>query len=203
MLVTFEGIDGSGKTTAVRAVSEMLVAAGADCLMTREPGGSENAERIREILRTSHGSSWSRTSEILMFTAARFEHVGAVIRPAIATGQIVLCDRFIDSTRAYQGDHDEDTRCLIDELHQRVVGLDPHLTFVLDLPVEVALTRTTQRVDERWMDEGLGRDMQRVRRSFLAIAEAEPRRCEVVDASASSTHIARSIADRILRWRAA
>ena len=201
MLVTFEGIDGSGKTTAVRFVSQMLHDAGADCLTTREPGGSANAERIRDILRTSHGSCWLRTSEVLLFTAARHEHVTTIVNPAIAAGRIVLCDRYIDSTRAYQGDIDAQTRCLIDDLHRRIVGLDPDLTFILDVPVEIAFVRASRRTDDRWMDEGLGRDMRRLRQSFLDIADSEPHRCHIVDARRSSSELARSIADRILQRR--
>ena len=198
MLVTFEGIDGGGKTTVMNAVTDCLQALGEDVVNTREPGGSRGAEKIRALLETSGSDLWSATSEVLLFVAARRDHVERTIIPAMEKGHIVLCDRFVDSTRAYQGGTDQALRAMIDDLHERVIGIDPDLTFILDLPADIARDRTRRRGHENWNCEGLGRDMELLRKLFLEIAEREPERCVVLDGLDAPNALARQITDRIL-----
>ena len=132
IFVTFEGIDGSGKSTQARLARDRLVGLGRDVILTREPGGSPGAEEIRSLLVRGSGDRWSPETELILFNAARRDHVERTIRPALARGAIVLCDRYVDSTRGYQGGDPERAR-LIDLMHRELIGLDPDLTILIDV----------------------------------------------------------------------
>lgn len=140
IFVTFEGIDGSGKSTQARLVYAALTGAGHDVILTREPGGSPGAEEIRALLVSGEGDRWSPETELILFNAARRDHVERTIRPALERGAIVLCDRYVDSTRGYQGG-DPDRARLIDLMHQELIGLDPDLTILIEVAPSVAFDR--------------------------------------------------------------
>jgi dTMP kinase len=182
--ITFEGGEGAGKSTQVRRLALSLAWAGVDLITTREPGGSPGAEAIREILLSGAAKHYGPFAETILFAAARDDHLDVTIRPALAAGRWVLCDRFVDSTRAYQGilgDVDPD---LIRAVERVVVGdTRPDLTFILDVPASVGLTRTKARGGEtdRFESEGIAFH-ERLREAFLAIARGEPKRCVVIDA---------------------
>ncbi len=178
MFVTLEGIDGAGKSTQERLLVERLRAAGRDVVTTREPGGSPGAEEIRRLLVEGAPGRWSFETEILLFTAARRDHVERVISPALARRAVVICDRYIDSTRVYQGEGR--LRETVDRLHEMMIGLDPDLTLVLDLDPEEGLRRAAGRSGSEDRFERKG-PQARLRAGFLAIAAAEPGRCLVID----------------------
>lgn len=182
LLVTFEGIDGSGKSTQARRLAERLQAKGHEVVLTREPGGSEGAEEIRALLLTGDTNRWSAETEILLFTAARRDHLEKTIRPALAAGKTVICDRFADSTRVYQGATRGDLRGTVDSLHQIMIGQEPDLTFIIDMDPKVALERGLARNsgEDRFEDFGLG-FQETLRQGFLSIAHQNPERCIVVD----------------------
>ncbi|MEM6355594.1 MAG: dTMP kinase [Pseudomonadota bacterium] len=194
MFVTLEGPDGAGKSTQARALATRLETAGHRVRLTREPGGAAGAEAIRRLLVTGEPGRWSAETEALLFTAARRDHVERVIAPALAAGEIVLCDRYIDSTRAYQA---AAARDLVDALHHLAIGLDPDLTLILDIAPKRALARATARAkahatthatahegEDRFEQKGLG-FQEALRRAFHAIAAAEPTRCRIIDADAA------------------
>src|SRR6056297_1264448 len=137
MFITFEGIDGSGKSTQARLLADRLP----DAVLTREPGGSPGAEEIRRLLLTGDTDRWSAETEILLFTAARRDHLERTIAPALASGRDVVTDRFADSTRVYQGATRGDLRALVDTIHDAAIGGEPDLTLVLDMDPAVALER--------------------------------------------------------------
>lgn len=183
--LTVEGVDGAGKSTQARRLAEHLRAQGRDVVETREPGGSPGAEEIRRLLVGGAPEIWSPATELLLFNAARRDHVERVIRPALAAGQTVICDRFVDSTRAYQGDGP--LREDVEALHRRMIGLDPHLTLIFDLDPVEALARAASRTGEgegedRFEQKGLA-FQQALRRAFHQIAAAEPARIRIIDAS--------------------
>ncbi|MEM7497060.1 MAG: dTMP kinase [Pseudomonadota bacterium] len=179
--VTLEGPDGAGKSTQATALAARLRAAGHRVRLTREPGGAPGAEAIRELLVTGEPGRWSAETEALLFTAARRDHVERVIAPALAAGEVVLCDRYVDSTRAYQA---AAARRLVDTLHGLAIGLDPDLTLILEIAPEAALARASARGgDDRFERKGAAYH-QALGRAFRAIAEAEPERCRLVDADA-------------------
>jgi len=185
--ITFEGGEGSGKSTQIRLLSDALIQAGQDVVTTREPGGSPGAEEIRKLL-VSGNADWDDTTETLLFFAARKDHLNHKILPAINAGQIVLCDRFADSTMAYQGYGYGDNptqQKLINILYKEVVGdFKPDLTILLDIPVEVGLTRS-RRADNtelRFENKELAFH-ERLRQAYLNMAKAEPERFAVIDAT--------------------
>ncbi|MEX2009682.1 MAG: dTMP kinase [Dongiaceae bacterium] len=183
--ITLEGGEGSGKSTQARLLAEALTRAGRDTLLTREPGGAPGAEEIRALLVQGGIARWDPLSEALLHYAARREHLTATIRPALAAGSWVVCDRFADSTLAYQGFGLGVDRGLIVVLYERVVqDTAPDLTLILDLPVEEGLRRAGGRpgAETRYerMDPAFHR---RLRDGFLEIARADPRRCVVIDAA--------------------
>ncbi len=145
MFITLEGIDGAGKSTQARLLADRLRAAGREVVITREPGGAPGAEEIRRLLVEGAPGRWSAETEILLFTAARRDHVERTILPALNAGAIVVCDRFVDSTRAYQGSGP--LRGKVEELHRLMIGLNPDLTLVFDMEPEQGLTRAGQRAD--------------------------------------------------------
>ena len=188
-LVTFEGIDGSGKSTQARRLAEALRVRGLDPLLTREPGGSPGAEAIRGLLLTGEAGRWSPVSEALLFTAARRDHLERAVEPALAAGRPVICDRFADSTRVYQGASGRgDLRGLVDRLHAEAIGREPDLTLVIDLDPEAALARAGGP-ETRF--EAMGLPFQaRLREGFLALAREFPGRCRVIDGSGEEEAVA-------------
>ena len=186
MFITFEGGEGTGKSTQVKLLAERLKAAGRDVLTTREPGGTPEAEALRSLLVSGDTARWSPQAEALLNYAARDSHLAAVIRPALASGQTVICDRFMDSTRAYQGFAGGCAMDFIDALERAIVGSTrPDVTLVFDLDPQLGLARAVARggaSEDRYERKGLAFH-QRLREGFLEIARAEPQRCRVIDAS--------------------
>lgn len=183
--ITFEGGEGTGKSTQARLLAERLESHGIEVLLTREPGGTPSAEAIRALLVTGATDRWLPITEMLLHTAARAEHVMRSIRPALERGVWVVSDRFVDSSRAYQGAGQGLDRTLIDEMTQMAIGdFMPDLTFVLDLPVAAALPRARKRDGDENRYERMGSAFhERLRQAFLAIARDDPDRCRIIDAS--------------------
>ncbi len=186
--LTFEGIDGSGKSTQVRLLAEHLRTNGRDVVVTREPGGSPGAEEIRRLLVEGPPDRWSPETEVLLFTAARRDHLERTILPALEHGKVVISDRFIDSTRAYQGSGD--LRDRVESLHKMMIGRDPDLTLVLDMDPSEAYARAGARADQEDRFEQQGLEFQsQLRMSFHEIAAAEPERVAVIDASGAAATV--------------
>ncbi|WP_439507289.1 dTMP kinase [Yoonia sp.] len=193
--ITFEGIDGSGKSTQARRLAQWLGDQGHDVVLTREPGGSPGAEEIRQLLLTGDPDRWSAETEILLFTAARRDHLEKTILPALAAGKTVVSDRFADSTRVYQGATRGDLRAKVDALHTLMIGREPDLTFVIDMDPATALERGLARRsgEDRFEDFGLP-FQETLRHGFLALARAEPHRCVLIDGNRTPDQIASDVA---------
>lgn len=185
--ITFEGGEGTGKSTQVRLLAQHLSGSGADVVQTREPGGSPSAEEIRALLVTGAADRWSPLAETLLFYAARVEHWRQVIDPALARGAHVVCDRFADSTMAYQCYAGGLDKRLVQDLHGLAMDkAEPDLTLVLDLAVDEGLKRAAARRDDETRFERKGREFHvRLRNGFLEIARSAPKRCVVIDAAQS------------------
>lgn len=194
--ISFEGGEGAGKSTQIRRLADTLLAAGHEVVVTREPGGSPGAEAIRDLLVNGAADRWSSVTESLLMYAARRDHLERVIRPALARDAIVLCDRFADSTRAYQGAGGDAPASLIAALEAHVLGgTVPVLTLILDLPAEVGLQRAEARGGAaRFESKGLAFH-ERLRAGYLEIARQEPERCEVIDANAPLDAVTAAIWD--------
>lgn len=191
MFLSFEGIDGSGKSTQARRLAEALRAEGRDCVLTREPGGSPGAEEIRRLLVEGGGERWSPETELLLFNAARRDHLERTIRPALARGGWVISDRFADSSRVYQGLVRAENRQLVEDLHRLVIGIEPERTFVIDIDPEVSLARGRLRGGAEDRFESLGLEFQRrLRAGFLALAREFPQRIRVIDGSGAPEAVA-------------
>lgn len=186
VLITFEGGEGAGKSTHVKRLAERLKAQSREVLMTREPGGTPGGEAIRALVVAGDVVRWSAEAEALLNYAARDAHLREAIRPALTRGAIVLSDRFMDSTRAYQGHAGGCDMGLIDTLERTVVGATrPKLTLIFDLDPELGLSRARHRgeaEDDRFERKGL-KFHQKLREGFLEIARREPARCRVIDAA--------------------
>ncbi len=190
---SFEGIDGSGKSTQARRLAEVLRQAGHEVVLTREPGGSAGAEEIRRLVLEGAVDRWSAETEILLFTAARRDHLEKTIRPALARGAVVITDRFADSTRMYQGISRGDLAQVVDDLHALMIGVEPDLTFLIDLPAEVGLARAQSRAGAEMRFEDMGLALQtKMRSGFLALAAQHPR-FVVIDATKPQDEIAAQI----------
>ena len=191
LFVSFEGIDGSGKSTQARLLADTLRAEGHDVVLTREPGGSPGAEEIRALVLQGDPDRWSAETEILLFTAARRDHMERTILPALAAGKIVICDRFADSTRMYQGISRGDLRTLVDDLHALMIGREPDLTILIDMDPEAGLSRAKGRdgIEERFEDFGLELQVK-MRAGFLDLAAAAPDRFRVIDGSGARDVVA-------------
>lgn len=189
--ITFEGGEGAGKSTQAARLAERLGARGLEVVRTREPGGTPGAEALRGLLVDGPADRWSPLAEALMMNAARSDHLDRVIRPALARGAWVICDRFADSTRAYQGAAGGLAAEAVERLETLVVdGTKPDLTLVFDLPVEVGLARAGVREGGAARFESKGADFHaRLREAFLAIAAREPDRCAVIDAAGSPDQV--------------
>jgi dTMP kinase len=190
LFVTLEGIDGSGKSTQGRLLAEALRAAGREVILTREPGGSPGAEEIRRLVLEGATDRWSPETEILLFTAARRDHVEKTIRPALARGAVVISDRFADSTRIFQGITRGDLTATVDRLHEMMIGLEPDLTLLFDLDPAAGLARANARKGTEMRFEDMGLAFQtRAREGFLALAARHPR-FRVIDAAGSPETVA-------------
>lgn len=183
--ITFEGIDGSGKSTQAALLERSLKDAGIDALLTREPGGAPEAEKIRDLLVKGDVDKWAPMTEVLLHYAARHEHLEQTVLPALAAGRWVLADRFADSTMAYQGFGHQLGRRKVAELHRLVVGdFAPDLTVILDLGVDEGLRRAAARSNAEDRYERMGKAFQqRLRQGYMDIAEREGKRCVIIDAS--------------------
>lgn len=182
--ITFEGGEGAGKSTQVALLVDRLRARGLDVLRTREPGGSEGAEEIRAIALNGDAGRWSPMTETMLMFAARSDHLDKTIRPALAAGRWVVCDRFADSSRAYQGAGGGTPGEFIESLDAAVVGeTQPDLTLIFDLPVEVGLERAFGRglFETRFESKGVAFH-ERLRARFLQIAQEKSERCVIIDA---------------------
>ena len=180
--LSFEGIDGCGKSTQAKFLVAHFMAKGQEVLRTREPGGSPGAEAIRGLLLTGDTDKWSAETELLLFTAARRDHLEKTIEPALAAGQMVICDRFADSTRVYQGATRGDLRAKVDQLHASMIGREPDLTLIIDVDPKVALARGLARNsgEDRFEDFGL-EFQEKLRTGFLKLTQEYPQRCRLVD----------------------
>lgn len=190
--ITLEGGEGTGKSTQARRLAAALQKGGLDVVLTREPGGSAGAEAVRHVLLSGAAKDFGPQGEALLFAAARADHVDSLIRPALAAGKWVICDRFIDSTRVYQGAVGAVPGALLDSLEWVAAAeARPDLTLVLDVPPEVGLSRAAGRGEgaDRFESEGLAFHT-RVRDAFLALAKADPARCVIVDASGGPDDVA-------------
>ncbi|ENN87122.1 Thymidylate kinase [Rhizobium freirei PRF 81] len=199
LFVSFEGGEGAGKSTQIRRLAERLRERGHDVLVTREPGGSPGAEAVRHVLLSGAAEIFGTRMEAILFAAARNDHVEEIIRPALARGTIVLCDRFMDSSRVYQGVTGNLEPDYIEALQRVAVnGVVPDCTLILDIPAEIGLERARKRAaavaaPDRFEKEELQTHEKR-REAFLDIAAREPERCHVIDAQRTEDKIAEEIA---------
>ena len=197
--ITLEGIDGSGKSTQARLFAERLQAQGFDGVLTREPGGSPGAEEIRALVLEGDPDRWSAETELLLFTAARRDHLERTIRPALEAGKVVICDRFVDSTRMYQGMSRGDLRGKVDALHDLMIGIEADLTLLFDMDPELGHARAKGRgtAEERFEDFGAGLQA-RMRQGFLNLAAEFPARFRVVNAGRPIEAVAGDVATLVL-----
>ena len=194
-LITFEGGEGAGKSTQVSILVERLRNAGRQAIATREPGGSPVAEDIRETLLSGKVKQFGPFAEALLFSIARADHIDTVIGDALARGQWVVCDRFLDSTRAYQGATGGVPAPVISALERLTLhGIMPNLTIVLDIPVEEGLARMARRrgAPDRFESQDISQH-ERIRKAFLEIAEEESGRCVVIDARKPEALVAEDV----------
>ena len=190
LFLSFEGIDGSGKSTQARRLADTLRGKGHAVTLTREPGGSPGAEEIRRLVLEGATDRWSAETEILLFTAARRDHLEKTIRPALARGEIVISDRFADSTRIFQGITRGDLSATVDQLHALMIGVEPDLTLLFDLDPFKGLARAPARPGTELRFESMGLDFQtKARAGFLALAARYPR-FRVIDADGEPEAVA-------------
>jgi dTMP kinase len=195
--ITFEGGEGSGKSTQIKTLAERLDAVKMRAIVTREPGGSPGAEIIRHLVLSGMGKLLGPDAETLLFAAARDDHVRTVIRPALSQGIWVLCDRFSDSTRAYQGRLGKVSPELLNAMERVTIGdLKPDLTFILDVPVEIGMQRAAARRGSGAPDRFEAEDVRfhrQLREAYRQIAAGDPKRCVLIDASADPGTVAAMI----------
>ena len=197
--ISFEGIDGCGKSTQAKILSDELTTYGKKVLLTREPGGSKGAEEIRNLLLTGETDRWSAETEILLFTAARRDHLERTILPALEIGSTVICDRFSDSTRVYQGVTRGDLRDVVDQLDKTMIPRQPDVTVLVDLDPKIGLERALRRSGNEARFEDFGLEMQiKLREGFLTLANEFPKRFIVVDGNRNESEVARDISKLLL-----
>lgn len=197
--ITLEGGEGAGKSTQIKLLADFIRSLGLECVVTREPGGSPVAEQLREVILSGVAASLGPAAEAVLFSAARIDHIAQTIAPALARGAFVVCDRFADSTRAYQGAQGKVDASLISALEKVAVGqYRPDLTLILDLPAEIGLARANKRRADAKADRFEAEDLsfhQGLRKAFLEIAAREPERCAVIDAAQGPDDVAKSVRD--------
>ena len=192
--ITFEGIDGSGKSTQIKTLAKSLKKIGFEIIISREPGGSVGGEEIRNLLLQGEVDRWSAETEILLFTAARRDHLERIILPALNKGKIVICDRFTDSTRMYQGMRGPKLRELVDNLTNEVINCEPDLTIVIDIDPVISLKRAKSRktVEERFEDFGI--ELQKkMRTGFIELSKEFTSRIKVINGHKSVDEVANDI----------
>ncbi|TDH36286.1 dTMP kinase [Pseudohoeflea suaedae] len=201
--ITFEGGEGAGKSTQISRLADLLRRRGHDVLVTREPGGSQGAEAVRHVLLSGQAEEFGVRMEAVLFAAARSDHVEQVIRPALAEGTIVLCDRFIDSSRVYQGVTGNLEPALMRNLERVAVnGVMPDLTIILDVPAESGLARARKRGSsdsagpDRFEKEEISTHEMR-RQAFRDLAQSEPKRCKLIDGTLSQDAVALSVLEHV------
>ena len=192
--ISFEGIDGSGKSTQIQKLARFLETLGFNVIITREPGGSVGGEEIRNLLLQGNVDRWSAETEILLFTAARRDHLERIILPAMKDDKIVICDRFTDSTRMYQGMRGPNLRNLVDMLNEKIINCDPDLTIVIDIDPQISLKRAKSRetVEERFEDFGVEMQLN-MRNGFIELAKEFSNRIEVVNGQQSVDDLSKDI----------
>ena len=192
--ISFEGIDGSGKSTQIQKLARFLETLRFDVIITREPGGSIGGEEIRNLLLQGNVDRWSAETEILLFTAARRDHIERIILPAMEDNKIVICDRFTDSTRMYQGMRGPNLRNLVDMLNEKIINCDPDLTIVIDIDPQISLKRAKSRetVEERFEDFGVEMQLN-MRNGFIELAKEFSNRIEVVNGQQSVDDLSKDI----------
>jgi dTMP kinase len=197
MFITFEGIEGSGKTTQIQKIAEFIKSRGKDCLITREPGGTKIGEKIRAILLDPQSQDMDPLTELLLYKADRVQHVKKLVIPSLSSEKIVLCDRYVDATVVYQGFARGIDVKLINTLHKLILeDLKPDMTILLDLSPEVGLSRAWKQIENgkragfeiRFEKEALSFH-QKVREGYLELARLEPERFRIVDASKNETQV--------------
>lgn len=194
IFITFEGIDGSGKSTQVKYLANRLMTLGREVVLTREPGGSTGAEEIRSLVLEGAPERWSAETEILLFTAARRDHMEKLILPALEDGKIVICDRFADSTRMYQGLTRGDLRSTVDSLTDLMIKRQPDLTILIDMDPELGHQRAKARNTKEERFEDFGVDLQRrMRGGFLQLAKEFPDRIRIVNGNQSVEDLSEDI----------
>ena len=180
--ISFEGIDGSGKSTQIKLFSERLKKYGIEHVLSREPGGSKGAEEIRRLLVEGDPDRWSHYTEMLLFTAARRDHLERTINPTLESGNTVVTDRFADSTRVYQGAAREGMEMTVNALHNLMIRKDPDITFIIDIDPEIALKRGLARNSGEDRFEEFGLEFQKkLRKGFLSLASHFNKRCFIID----------------------
>ena len=196
--LTFEGIDGSGKSTQCRMLAETLKTRGQEVVLTREPGGSPGAEEIRRLVLEGEPDRWSAETELLLFTAARRDHMERTILPALRAGIVVICDRFADSTRLYQGLSRGNLRSAVDQLHRLMIDREPDMTLLIDMDPEIGLARAKgrQTTEERFEDFGLELQ-QKMRAGFLSLSQEFSDRFRLVDGARDIDVVAQEVADLV------
>jgi len=199
--ITLEGIEGVGKTSNLRYIKELLEEAGRDCVVTREPGGTNLGESLRGLLLSHSDENMSADTELLMMFAARAEHLSKVILPALENGQTVLCDRFTEATYAYQGGGRQLDVDKISELEDWVQGeLRPDLTVILDAPVEIGRARAGKRSDPDRIEKEQDDFFQRVREAYIELANHYPHRICLVDASLTLPEVQQQIREKLIEY---
>jgi dTMP kinase len=199
--VTFEGGEGAGKSTQIKMLADHLENEGVRVVLTREPGGSPGAEIMRHLVLSGMGKLLGPEAETLLFAAARDDHVRSVILPALNQGSWVLCDRFFDSTSAYQGSQGKVAPDVLNAMQRVTIGdLKPDLTIILDIPAEVGMKRAADRRGSGAPDRFEGEDVkfhQGLREAFRRIAADDPKRCVLIDATASADHVSHIVWDAV------
>ena len=199
LFITFEGGDGSGKSTQVDILYNYFINLGIDVVKTREPGGTASAEILRDLLTKGDIKKWTPMSEALLMWASRFEHLTNFIRPALNSKKVVICDRFYDSTYAYQGvAHGLGLSNMIELKKLIIGGIEPTITFILDIDPEIGLKRTSNRGDKENRFENYDLDFHnKIRQAFLKMADSEKERCIIINAELSEKEISKIIKNRI------
>ena len=192
--ISFEGIDGSGKSTQMQLFAENLKKSGDEPILSREPGGSTGAEEIRKLLVEGDPDRWSAYTEILLFTAARRDHLERTILPNLDAGKIVITDRFADSTRVYQGVARKDLAQTVNALHDLMIAHDPNLTFIIDIDPKIALNRGLARQSGEDRFEDFGLEFQKsLRLGFIELSQKYSERCVLINGDGTTDQVAKRV----------